>query len=90
MTAPTGPTRASPCVSSSSIEAAASMVAMIMPETGSLELPTSPAMYPETEQNRNASAIIASVIGMLINKLPTTELYISMSGTEAATTPSSA
>ena len=47
------------------------MVEMVMPETGLLDEPTRPAMYADTEQNRNPAATIMTVIGMLTAKLPT-------------------
>src|SRR3546814_14314092 len=61
-TAPIGESRPS---SSTSTSEANRIVAMVMPETGLLDEPTSPARYADTDTNRKPATIMMIVIGML-------------------------
>ena len=51
--------------------AANRMVAIVRPDTGLLDEPTRPAMYAETDTNRNPAVIMMIVIGMLTVHWPT-------------------
>src|SRR3546814_15526055 len=61
-TAPIGESRPS---NSTRTSEANRIVAMVMPETGWLDEPTSPDRYADTETNRKPATIMMIVIGML-------------------------
>src|SRR6185295_5033301 len=50
-------------------------VAIVTPDTGLLELPTIPAMYPATVENRKAAVAITTVIRNATANVPTTHQY---------------
>src|ERR1700741_1628514 len=47
------------------------IVPIVIPDTGLLDVPTRPAMYAETEQNRKPATIMMIVIGTLTPYEPT-------------------
>jgi hypothetical protein len=54
-----------------STSAANRMVAIVMPDTGLLDEPTRPAMYAETEQNRNPATTMITAMARPTPTLPT-------------------
>src|SRR3546814_4621748 len=85
-TAPIGESRPS---NSTSTSEANRIVAMVMPETGLLDEPTSPARYADTETNRKLATIMMIVIVMLTIHWSTIAWYSSPSGTTNATSATS-
>ncbi len=71
MMAATGPRTAFLPMSSRSTTAANRIVEIVIPDTGLLDDPTNPAMYADTEQNRNPATIMMIVMGKLTAMLPT-------------------
>ena len=63
MIAATGPIAESLPRKPSSTSEANRIVAIVMPDTGLFDEPTRPAMYADTEQNRNPATIMMTVIG---------------------------
>src|SRR3546814_8176955 len=84
--APIGESRPS---NSTSTSEANRIVAMVMPETGLLDEPTSPARYADTETNRKPATIMMIVIGMLTIHWSTMAWYSRPSGTTKATSATS-
>src|SRR3546814_6731003 len=78
--APIGESRPS---NSTSTSEANRIVAMVMPETGLLDEPTSPARYADTETNRKPATIMMIVIGMLTIHWSTMAWYSRPSGTRS-------
>src|SRR3546814_16380668 len=81
-TAPIGESRPS---NSTSTSEANRIVATVMPETGLLDEPTSPARYADTETNRKPATIMMIVIGLLTIHRSTMAWYSRPSGTTKAT-----
>ena len=71
MTAATGPMVESLPRKPNNTSAANRMVAMVMPDTGLLDEPTRPAMYADTEQNRNPATTMITDIATPTPTLPT-------------------
>src|SRR5512145_1946984 len=87
MIAATGPSAAPLPISSISTSEANRMVQMVMPETGLFDEPTRPAMYADTDTNRNPATIMMIVIGRLTATLPTMVWYRANSGSANSTVP---
>src|SRR3954468_20565570 len=73
MTAATGPMVEDLPRNATSTSAANRIVAIVMPDTGLLDEPTSPAMYADTEQNRNPATTMITDIAIPTPRLPTME-----------------
>src|SRR3546814_20330419 len=85
-TAPIGESRPS---NSTSTSEANRIVAMVMPETGLLDEPTSTARYADTETNRKPATIMMIVNGMLTIHWSTMAWDSSTSGTTNDTSSAS-
>ena len=89
MIAAIGPSAASRPMSRISTSDANRIVAMVIPETGLLEEPMMPAMYADTDENRNPATIMMTVIGTLTVKSPTIVWYSPKIGNASSTMPTS-
>src|SRR5262245_10740933 len=74
ITAATGPIDELLPRNAASTSAANRMVAIVMPDTGLFDVPTRPAMYADTEQNRNPAMIMITDIARATPTLPPNDM----------------